>query len=364
MPHRTQCECGRMVNPTRHGYAKCSRCRVTRGSKYKTCDGDHPKCIGRAAKGYTKCHVCRANRQPKRSCATEGCDGRTYKHDHCGRCREAPVMNGIRPPKKRNNQWAEGRFGGTAREHPNYRLKRVPLVLCDEPGCATFVESEGLCRAHRGRSPWQRRIGTMCPAHGCRERIDEGDYLCSFHRRSWDLFGSIWRVASVLTAEGRECSFDGCDRAQDSKGLCHAHYLQLRAGKRLSPIGSSRVGRPPKEGRKPVESARRRVHECRSPRVDPNNVAIRTSDRQRVESFRYEREGTLCDACGEKEGKEVDHVQEIADVGAVALGAPLRWLCKGCHRAKTRAMAIARRGRSRDAQMSLNLRAPQGGLNC
>lgn len=33
-----------------------------------------------------------------------------------------------------------------------------------------------------------------------------------------------------------ECSFDGCARGAESRGLCGSHYAQQRAGRRLEPI--------------------------------------------------------------------------------------------------------------------------------
>lgn len=34
----------------------------------------------------------------------------------------------------------------------------------------------------------------------------------------------------------RSCTFDGCGRPAESRGLCHAHYQQWRKGKDLSPV--------------------------------------------------------------------------------------------------------------------------------
>lgn len=321
MPKRTQCSCGRMINPTKHGYTQCNRCR--------------------------------ANRQPKRPCATMGCEGVVIKYAHCRKCRESQVKSGLKTQSEINAERTIAQWGKPIRQHPNYRMKRVPLVLCDEPGCDNYIYTGVLCRRHSGKSKW-KEAENECAAAGCKSSVGEGDYLCSFHRQSWDLFGSIGRVASVLEARQLECSFDGCERAQSCKGLCNTHYVQMLAGKGLYPIGSRQMGRPVKEGRKPVVNASK-VRTYRSSRIDPAKSDIRRDDHLRVESFRDERKGTLCDECEENEGKEVDHTQEIADVGRIALQAPLRWLCRGCHKNKTSAMAKARRRRNREPQIPIDL---------
>lgn len=39
----------------------------------------------------------------------------------------------------------------------------------------------------------------------------------------------------------RKCSFSGCSRPHDSKGLCRAHYLQSWRGKELTPLRFSKM---------------------------------------------------------------------------------------------------------------------------
>lgn len=44
-----------------------------------------------------------------------------------------------------------------------------------------------------------------------------------------------------------ECSFEGCDRevAVEASGLCRGHYMQWYRGRELSPLGTTKTGRPP-----------------------------------------------------------------------------------------------------------------------
>lgn len=54
----------------------------------------------------------------------------------------------------------------------------------------------------------------------------------------------------------KQCTFDGCYRKLNAKGLCKAHYSQQRNGKPLTPIGSTNRGRPgPRPKPKPRTTA-------------------------------------------------------------------------------------------------------------
>jgi len=54
----------------------------------------------------------------------------------------------------------------------------------------------------------------------------------------------------------------------------------------------------------------------------------------------------LCQHCG-KPGSEADHIEEIADGGALYDLSNGQWLCRPCHQARTVARARARRQRAK-----------------
>lgn len=66
--------------------------------------------------------------------------------------------------------------------------------------------------------------------------------LCGSHR-SQQLRGQPLRAFTPrLMKPDPICTFDGCDRRHDSKGLCKAHYKQHRAGKTLTPLRLKKHG--------------------------------------------------------------------------------------------------------------------------
>lgn len=56
----------------------------------------------------------------------------------------------------------------------------------------------------------------------------------------------------------RTCTFTGCTKAHQAKGLCHAHYTQQRRGSDLTPLGTT-MGRP-KNPNTPLKPERRIRH--------------------------------------------------------------------------------------------------------
>ena len=159
MPARTRCEtpgCGRMVNPTKHGYTKCRRCKErksvprlcatdgcetkARGTEYccrcrrrmtrKRIRCATPECrkwMNPTKRGYTRCYRCRASKSGKhrRPCANPGCGNTVWANDHCKRCRLAPFKSGLRKPPP-----------------------RAPRAMCSFEGCKKPVSSLGLCPGH------------------------------------------------------------------------------------------------------------------------------------------------------------------------------------------------------------------------
>ena len=74
----------------------------------------------------------------------------------------------------------------------------------------------------------------VCSFDGCGRKI-RCRGLCRAHYDQMRDGTSLAPIRS-LTARGSECSFEGCTRPQQSRLLCSSHYLQDLSGRKLSPI--------------------------------------------------------------------------------------------------------------------------------
>ena len=122
-----------------------------------------------------------------------------------------------------------------------------PVRTCSYRGCKREHEAHGYCVQHSRqlrRGSKLKPIGPprnskgkpsgKCSTDGCdRERRARG--LC---RNCYLAAQRAERPPRILQRD-MTCSFDGCARQVESKGYCATHAGQLRAGKPLTPIGST-----------------------------------------------------------------------------------------------------------------------------
>lgn len=82
----------------------------------------------------------------------------------------------------------------------------------------------------------------ICTFEGC-GRPHEAKGLCNAHYRQLQRRGYTFEIGSVKPRRppsGLACSFEGCDRPYEAGGFCRAHYSQFRATGGVWEIGANK----------------------------------------------------------------------------------------------------------------------------
>jgi hypothetical protein len=74
----------------------------------------------------------------------------------------------------------------------------------------------------------------LCSFEGC-DRKRDARGLCASHYSQWKRNVPLFPIGSKYD-DRPKCSFDGCEGKRSAKGLCHTHYRQQWRGEELSPI--------------------------------------------------------------------------------------------------------------------------------
>ena len=77
-----------------------------------------------------------------------------------------------------------------------------------------------------------------CAVEGCKNggRLKRG--WCRMHYTRWKVRGDVHFEYSPPKLE---CAFPNCEKKHNSKGYCHAHYMQVRKGLELTPLTRSAI---------------------------------------------------------------------------------------------------------------------------
>lgn len=104
-------------------------------------------------------------------------------------------------------------------------------TVCIIENCGNIAWSKGLCRGHYLQKRDGKPFGEVrqhepipCGVDGCRKTAVTRDYCQSHYNKM------------LATTSEKTCSYDGCDRKHESKGLCKTHAAQRRRGQNLTPI--------------------------------------------------------------------------------------------------------------------------------
>lgn len=227
-----------------------------------------------------------------------------------------------------------------------------PIVLpdgsriCAVPECGKPHDARGLCSMHyhrmkrHGLIEYPYRVEDPCAKEGC-SSLALTRFLCSAHYQGEARAGRLdeWpemrerdqRIGSARTPRKDKlgnplpCKFPECGRDISAKGLCSAHYGQLRAGKELRPIGEIKYCRTPGCGRD--IHIRRTI--CRRCWEKTNKYGI-TED-QLVALFKHGK--CFNPGCGSTEGLHIDHDHSCCPKGVrKGCGKCVRGLlCRKCN---------------------------------
>ncbi len=120
---------------------------------------------------------------------------------------------------------------------------------CSIDGCERISNygPQGYCGMHeqrqkRGipldapllRAPDGQR--TLCIIMGCKRPRGSKDGYCAGHARQLKETGTVTRSFQSRMKQPEKCTFDGCRGKAKSKGLCEAHFRQMRLYGRMLPI--------------------------------------------------------------------------------------------------------------------------------